>query len=295
MLTHLLALALGACAQPATTDQPVTADAAAQVEPEPTPGPFDRDPSRWEFSFEPSVWFVGASGTVRLPRSVATGAPTSSLVLEDLNLDNPNFQPLIELNARRGDWRGTLRGASFGAERNATGLSGSLGDLTFAAGDTVRTDLEMTIIEVEAAYTFAGSPREKQSDGSYAVDPRLDAVVGLRAYHSDWSVANLSATSGVTSVDESGWYLQPQVGLKLSADLYTELTLDTQLTLGAMPEADNYSLDIVVGIQWRPAWNVGVQAGYRSLFFGMSEGDGETDFSFDGSLQGLYGGVVVRF
>ena len=292
MLT--LALALIAGLQP-TDGQPAASTEAALTQPAPEPGPFDRDPTRWEFSFEPSVWFVGISGNIRLPRSAATGAPTSSLTLEDLNLDNPNFQPLIEANARRGDWRATLRGGTFGAERDATGLSGSLGDLTFGAGDTVRTDLEMTIIEVEAAYTFAGSPRERQSDGSYAVDPRLDAVVGLRAYHSDWSVANLTATSGVTRVEESGWYFQPQVGLKLSADLYEDLTLDTQLTLGAMPEADNYSLDIIVGIQWRPAWNVGVQAGYRSLFFGMSEGGGETDFFFDGSLQGLYGGVVVRF
>ncbi len=293
MFTPLLALAIAASAQPPA--QPPTEAAAMQPPAEAAPGPFDRDPSRWEFSFEPSLWFVGISGTIQLPRSAPTGAPASSLVLEDLNLDNPNFQPLIEANARRGDWRASLRAATFGAERNATGLSGSLGDLAFAPGDTVQTDLEMTIIELEGAYTFAGSPRERQSDGSYAVDPRLDAVFGLRAYHSDWSVANLSATSGVTRVDESGWYLQPQAGLKLSADIYTNLTIDTQLTLGAMPEENNYSLDIIVGVQWRPAWNIGVQAGYRSIFFGMSEGDGETDFSFDGSLQGLYGGLVVRF
>jgi opacity protein-like surface antigen len=260
------------------------------------PTTFGRDPDRWEISFEPSAWYVGISGKIRLPRSTTSGSPAGKVTLEDLNLDNPSFEPTAEINARRGDWRATLRAAYFGAERNASGLSGSLGDLSFAPGERLRTGLDFTVIELEGAYTFAGSPRGERENGSFAIDPRLDVVFGARVYNEQWSVTNLDATSGVTSVEESGWFVQPLVGLKLSADLYEELTLDAQMTVGGLPSPDtNYSVDIVVGFQWRPTRNVGIQMGYRSLFFGMSEGSESNEFTFDGSLQGLYGGLVLRF
>jgi opacity protein-like surface antigen len=74
------------------------------------------------------------------------------------------------------------------------------------------------------------------------------------------------------------------------------LTVDAQIAVGGMPTGNtSYSFDIIVGVQWRPVENVGVQLGYRALFFGLGSGDGESEFNFDGSLQGLYGGLVVRF
>lgn len=296
---HLFVCAAIAALAPVVAAQdaaPTPPDSPAAAPDQGAPGPFDRDPNRWEFSIEPSGWFVGISGRIRLPRSTPVGSPTGKMTLEDLNLDNPSFEPTAEVNVRRGDWRGTLRGAYFGAERDASGRSGSLGDVPFAPADTLRTSLDFTVIEIEGAYTFAGQPRERREDGSYVIDPRLDAVFGARIYNQEWTLTNLTATSGVTSEEAGGWYIQPQVGLKLSADLYRDLTLDAQMTVGGLPTQDtNYSVDILVGIQWRPTRNAGVQIGYRSLFFGMSEGSGEGEFTFDGSLQGLYGGLVVRF
>jgi hypothetical protein len=257
---------------------------------------YDRDPSRWEWSIEPSMWFVGLSGRVKLPRSVSTGTPLPKRNIEDLNLDNPQWQPTGELNVRRGDWRGTIRGAVYNTEKNASGLSGSLGDVAFSSSDTVRSTLDFALIEIEGAYTFSGTPKERQPGGYYALDPRLDAVVGLRIYNEEWSIENLSATSGITRAEEDDWFFQPEIGLKLSTDLYRDVTVDAQITLGGLPtENTSYSFDVIVGVQWRPVENVGVQLGYRAVFFGLGSGDGESEFSFDGSLQGLYGGLVLRF
>jgi hypothetical protein len=46
---------------------------------------------------------------------------------------------------------------------------------------------------------------------------------------------------------------------------------------------------------YNPTPHVGVQLGYRSLFFGVSKGDGEGEFGFNGAMQGLYGTLVFRF
>jgi hypothetical protein len=150
----------------------------------------------------------------------------------------------------------------------------------------------MTVMELEGAYTIAGKPQERRSDGTWTFEPRLDAVAGLRLYGESWEVQNLS---GGTDSEDS-WFVQPHVGLKLNTDLYERFTMDVQVTIGGLPASGNdYSLDIIVGGQWRPFDNLGVQVGYRALFFGMEDGDDEAEFSFDGSLQGLYAGIVVRF
>jgi len=249
-----------------------------------------RDPNQWRWDIEPAAWFVGISGRLRLPRE--TPGTAGRVTLRELNMDNPQFAPLVEVNARRGDWRGTFRGIFFGMDRDASGLDGSVGDVDFSAGDTLNSSLDFTVMELEAAYTFAGKPQERQSDGTWALDPRLDAVGGVRVYGESWEIQNLSG--GTDSHDD--WFIQPHVGLKLNTDIYERFTMDAQITLGGLPTSENdYSFDIIVGGQWRPWDNVGVQIGYRALFFGLGDGEGADEFSFDGSLQGLYAGLVIRF
>ena len=111
-----LSIAAVACAQEAA----VHADSATTQAPLTSEARLDRDPNKWVFDIEPAAWFVGASGRVVLPLETTTGN-SSKQRLVDLNMDNPRFEPLVEVNARRGDWRGTLRAAYFGAERDATG------------------------------------------------------------------------------------------------------------------------------------------------------------------------------
>ena len=69
------------------------------------------------------------------------------------------------------------------------------------------------------------------------------------------------------------------------------------MTAGWLPgTTDSAGLDIVVGGQWRPVPNVGVQVGYRALFLDIESGDGNEAFEIgSASLQGLFGGVGFRF
>jgi hypothetical protein len=255
-----------------------------------------RDPG-WQIDIEPAVWFVGASGRVRLPRDTPTGAPTTKYDIASLNLDNPRFVPFGEVNVRKGDWRFTFRGFYYDAEKDASGNAGTIGDLTFATGDTLRTSLTFASYELEGAYTLFGNRLNKSEEGIYAVVARFDLVAGLRIYDVDWTITNLGGGAGTAQESEDGVFFQPLLGFRLNVDLWRDLTVHLQTTMGGDPRslADRYSADIIAGFMWRPAPHVGVQIGYRSLFFGVAKGNGEGEFSFNGAMQGLYGGLELRF
>jgi hypothetical protein len=57
---------------------------------------------RWEVSIEPAAWFVGAGGSVKLPRS--SGASPARTQITDLNMDGTQLTPSGEVNLRRGAW-----------------------------------------------------------------------------------------------------------------------------------------------------------------------------------------------
>ncbi len=249
----------------------------------------ERDPDKWQIDIEPAVWFVGLSGNIRLPRSTVGNSPQRDF--DDLNLDNPRFEPIAEINVRRGPWRGTLRGAYFESDEHLSGLSGRLGDVTFSAANTLAASLDFTSIELEGAYTVLGRPQVV--DDRITFDPRIDVIAGVRVYGEEFSIENLSTGASQSS---SEWYIHPQVGSKLNMEFYEDFTIDVQLTVGGLPGNDeSYGVDIIAGFQWRPTPHVGMQIGYRALFFGATSGDGSGESRINGTVQGLYGGVTLRF
>jgi hypothetical protein len=280
-----------------TTPAAAQPGAPAEAPSQPPPESLEhRDPS-WQIDIEPAVWFVGASGRVRLPRSTPTGAPNTKTDIASLNLDNPRFVPFGEVEVRKGDWRFTLRGFYYDAEKDASGNAGTIGDLTFATGDTLRTSLTFASYEIEGAYTLAGNRLNQSENGIYAVAARFDVIAGLRIYDVDWTVTNLGSGSGTARTSADDVSFQPLVGLKLNVDLWRDVTIHMQATLGGDPTSmsDRYSGDIIAGLMYRPTPHVGVQIGYRSLFFGVAKGNGEGELSFNGAMQGLYGGLELRF
>jgi opacity protein-like surface antigen len=74
--------------------------------------------------------------------------------------------------------------------------------------------------------------------------------------------------------------------------------MTAELNGGYLPlsDSESYSFDLIVGGQWRPIKNVGVQIGYRALFFGIETGESDNAFELsEASLQGLYAGVTLSF
>lgn len=300
-----LALACtGALAQDtgAPADQPATTTRADKVIPPDAQAPasngsIETSDKPWSFSIEPGAWFVGAGGRLRMPRTAPPGTPNPKVGIENLNLDNPRFVPFGEVNARKDEWRLALRGFYYDADKNSSGNSGQVGDLIINPSDTIRSSMRFASYELEAAYTVAGTPQNKYETGSFAIDPKLDAVAGVRLYDVNWTLRSDATGAGVHQVSDDGLFLQPEVGGKLNLDFGTDFTIDLQVTLGGLPfgSGTSYSGDIIVGLQYHPTPYVGVQIGYRSLFFGVSKGSGAGEFGFNGAMQGLYGSLVFRF
>lgn len=241
--------------------------------------------SSWTIQFEPAAWFVAPGGEVTLPGS-PDGVKMTALV--DLNLDSPRWTPSGELHLRSGDWRITVSALAFSAsDRGATPqASGQVGSLTYAAGDRLRSSLDLFVFEATAAYTVPERLDGEDFTGT------LDLLGGFRVYDLDFEV---EGPAGRTGADE--FFGHPFVGVKLTMDIVRDFTVDLQLDAGYWPTADGGTMgyNIFAGFAWRPTPHVGVQIGYRDLAYFLRRGEEPDRFDYEGALQGLYLGAVVRF
>lgn len=249
-------------------------------------GFFAAGKDEWTLQFEPAAWYVAPGGKIRTP-----GTPTSvdRAELADLNLDSSRFTPFGELHLRSEDWRVTVSGFAFSeSDRGATQvISGQIGSLVYGPGDRLVSSLDIAAFEASAGYTW--HPAKLQGDQFKA---SIEALGGARFYNVDFKVSGAGGSSS-----EEQLFGHPFVGAKLSMNILRDFTIDVQLDAGYFPSGDGSATgyDVLAGFMWRPVDNVGVQIGYRDLAFFLESGSGTGRFTYDGALQGLYVGAVVRF
>ncbi|MFZ4573536.1 MAG: hypothetical protein ACOYN0_04015 [Phycisphaerales bacterium] len=267
---------------------------------------------QWTLRVEPVVWFTGPSGTLKLPGSASgvggssagdggtvgalslQGGAAQDVDLRDLDIDTPEASPAIEINLGRGDWRFGLRAIDFsGDQQAAANAGGSYGSLAYAAGDEVSTSLDYSQFELEVGYSLRKRDLSPYPQG-FKFHSNFELIAGLRVYDFEWSVENTTA-GGALGTEETFW--EPIVGAKISMELYEQFDIDLQLTAGGLPLGDDssYSLDVIVGGAWRPVENVGVLVGYRLTGYDLSSGSGDEEFEWQGSMAGLYAGLVLQF
>lgn len=298
----LAGLMLAACAGAAWAQEAATVAETPPVREAPTAPrtpPWHRN-DRLTIRVEPGVQYLGMSGVVVIPRADEDSGGNPNVDLHDLNLDEPRVAPFGEVHLRRGDWRGTLRAVTFATDREATNRSGSIGDIDVDGSDFVRSSLEYSSFEAEVGYTVYPSDPGRRMDGPAGVRRRLDLVAGVRVIDVAFDIRNLSFTpmpGAVGDADVEEVYVHPIVGVKGSVEIWEHLTLDAQLDVGTLPllQDSSYSASILVGGTWKPVDNVGVQIGYRAMFFGLTSGEGDAQFDFTGQAQGLYAGLVFEF
>lgn len=298
MLAWLGVLPAFAFAQLDTTPAAVTnapqstsPSAAPAIETYSTPLPED---GPWKLEFHPGIWYAGLSGDVKLPRSAA-GASSIIDLGDDLNLDEPRVSPFGELNLAKGNWTIALRGFNYGNDGTATlSTGGSLGDVDFTPGSTLRSSFDTTVIELEGGYRLYGRQISPMTGGGHRFKTDLRALFGARLFTVDYSVSNTTpGAGGILTDSQDDFAAHPLIGGKLNLDFYEDFSVAFQITAGAL--TDSYGFDLLIGGQWRPVKNVGIQIGYRALFFGMTSGSENEEFEFEGSLQGLFTGITFNF
>lgn len=250
--------------------------------------------SAWTFQFEPAAWYVAPGGKIRLPGTSASGNG-EKLDLSALNVDSPRLAPYGELHVRHGDWRLAFSAFRVTTEDRGAIMSsgGQLGSLAFAAGDRIESSLDLTSADVLAAYRFFNPRKGGRDEGGFTYVPMLEAHAGFRVYDVDFDARG---PGGSTSAD--AFFVEPFVGARFSMDLAEQFTIDVQTSLGAFNDGGDRSTvswNALVGFQWHPAENLGIQVGYRQLAFSLIDGASPARFDWRGAAAGLYLGAVLRF
>jgi opacity protein-like surface antigen len=256
------------------------------------PVPLDETPSRWTLEAHPGIWYVGMSGDLTLPGAAGGGRAVDTS--DALGLEDPRVSPFAEATLRRGNWLVSMRGFVYSNDQEVSaGSEGALGDVTWSEGDRLSSSLDIWGMEGLVGYTMVDHSRNPLESGGHALRFRLDALAGVRVLEVDAKVGVVSAAA--SSGDELA--VHPLIGARFTTDFHNDFSVIVELSGGGMAWSDDssYGLDIVVGGQWRPVPNVGVQVGYRAIFMGVESGEGDDAFEFSGSGQGLYGGVTFAF
>lgn len=293
--------------QPAPVIDAQTTNAQAAVDaPEPARAEFEEAPIRFTISIEPSVWFAGASGSVKMPGSGSAPAPVNGpqaaelgdrIKLDRIGFDDPHASPAGEVNIGYDRWRFTLRGFGFSMDDNSTvSDSGSLGEVDFAPGDNLYGAIDAAVFEAQAGYrVFEHVARPRQNGDGYVFRFYADALGGARFYDVDMQFEQFDTLNGTNSFDDV--WVEPTIGAKIGVELYEQFDIDVEVNFGVGPFGDHssWSWDVIAGFQWRPVENLGIQIGYRNLAFNLQDGDGADEFEWDGMLAGLYFGAVIKF
>lgn len=248
------------------------------------------DPKLYEIQVQPRIWYVSLAGDLTMP-----GAPagTANTTLNELNLDSPKMGPAGDATIRFGRWTLNVSAAGVSGERSTTAQrAGQIGAFTFNPGDPIRSSIDFATGEVSGGYSLGTWDLGGRKDGAGGFVADLAVIGGVRMY--DVSVGVGSATPTATTADE--FFAEPIVGGRLEMNLAKSFSIDVQSTFGWMPaDRESASWDIEVGFAWRPVKNLGLQVGYRNLWFDLTTGDGSRQFELNGGAAGVFAGIQLRF
>jgi opacity protein-like surface antigen len=286
-LAALLAVAGSAQAQNASESDP---GATEQTAPDLIKKP------RYTLEVEGAAYYVAPGGDLRLPSSTVRG---DKVDVSSLNLDSPMLSPYLEFTFKPGRWGFTASGIWFNTDdKQATqGEDGRIGNIAFSAGDRLDSTLEFWSAEAEVLYRLVDDHPLYDGKGRESLLASLDLRFGARVYDVDTSIVSVSGVSAGAATSTDQFFAEPVIGFKGELDIYKCFTIDLTTTVGMGPWGDtsSYSWDIIVGGAWRPIENFGVLIGYRQLLFNLQNGDGASEFEFDGAMAGLFAGLELRF
>jgi opacity protein-like surface antigen len=241
----------------------------------------------WSLSFEPSLWRPGIDGGIQLPGG--TGAPD----FQQFGVDDAHPTAMGFLRFRKNRFIVEASGFDFSMNRGAAADSAlSVGGINFAPGQSTNIDINYASAQIVAGRRLI----EYILPDTTADEPvsfNIDVFGGVRGYSFKTTIA-----TGASSASESGFWIEPIIGVRGSIDIFDDVTIHLSMDGGAQPFGDHTSnsFDITFGAQWRPTPHVGVQLGWRQLVVNLQNGSGASQLDFsDGTLAGLYGSLVLRF
>lgn len=265
------------------------AAASAQDAKPATPPDLAIPPKLYEIQVQPRIWYVSLAGDLSMP-----GAPanTPTATLNELNVDSPRAGPYGDATIRFDRWTVNISAAAMSAERSTTAQrNGQIGAYAFSIGDPIRTSVDFATGEASVGYSLGTWDLGRRGDGTGGFVVDLAVLGGARLY--DVSVGIGATTPTTSKVDE--FFIEPILGGRLEMNIAQQFSIDVQSTAGWMPaDRESISWDIAVAFAWHPLKNLGLQIGYRNLWFDLSTG-GSDKFELNGGAAGVFAGLQLRF
>ncbi len=239
------------------------------------------------------AWYLSPAGKLSLPSS--TGTAGGYIRTNDLDLDQPRVSPFGEVSIKADAWRFTFSGATYDLTHSAAApFAFTLGSTPVAGGAAFRMNFDYSTFNLSAGYRFYEYDFGKEGGGeAHRHVLRVEGVGGVRFHDVDIRITNaVGNTSGTQQ-----FYGEVFAGARAELQLARDFSIDLELTGGGLPGEDHsvYSVDVAVGFSWRVVDGVAAQIGWRQLAFNMEDGSGPGMFKYDGTLAGLFAGVVIRF
>lgn len=245
----------------------------------------DKRPSEWTVQIEPTVWYMGLGGDLRL----GSGGGGTPFNVADVNMDDPQLSPAGVARLRGGDLTFTFSAFGYsGAESAGARAAFTAGGIPVAVGTPVRTEIDIVSGELAVGYEVYAWPGPHANGAPPDAEVRVDAYGGARFLN-----FSTDMTIGGAAVSDDGYTIHPLLGARLVLEMFDRCTVDVSVDAGYIPGGSRNAtaINAVAGISYRPWGNVGLTFGYRILRIDMEDGSQ----SFDGSLAGLFANVVIRF
>lgn len=240
-------------------------------------------PKPWTLQIEPTLWYAALDGDVLVNAAPGDGR----LNIRAVDLDEPSPQPAGEIHFRADRLTFTFSGFNVTAEEaGPTQQAFAWSGVGAGVGEVVDASISWTSIEALVGWRLWSWPAPENIDPEVTL--ALLAQGGARLHHFDME---FRTPTGLADAAEP--FFEPVLGLRLEIELTAQFSIDLAVNVGWWPGGNEIlSTSVLVGFQWRPVPNLGVQIGFRKLTADAEDGD---TLQFDGSVTGLMGSIVVRF
>jgi hypothetical protein len=246
------------------------------------------DEQDWTIRLTPRAWFVAPAGDLKLP-----GLGGQTVTLDNLNLDANRVRPAGQVDLQSERWMISLAGAnsSTSSLRVATGAF-QLGTTAIGAGQTFDASFDYTTIQALVGYrVWEYNLDAQKSEDAGDTRFRLFLLGGARLHDAKATierpgVANTRSEGSLTTVSIIG-------SARGQLKFWRDFNLEVDLSAGALHESTTF--DIQAALSYQPCDWFAAQFGYRHLQVSLDSGSNAGQFKWDGSVAGLFAGVVFKF
>jgi len=303
-LTLALTQAAGvALAQQAPVSPPAPMQASGSTQPAPAPNapstpirtsgeiataPERLDERDWSVRITPRAWFVAPAGDLELP-----GVGGQTVTLDTLNLDSTRIQPAGQVDLQSERWMIALGGSTSSSETVRVARAAfQLGSTSVAAGQAFNASFDYTTVQALVGYRLWEYNLDAQKTED-AGDTRLRFFVlgGARLHDVEASIERpgVAGTRSESSLTTVSLIASTRLQLMFARDF----SIEVDLSAGGLHDSSTF--DINACISYQPVDWFAAQFGYRHLEVSAQSGSGSSRFQWDGSVAGIYAGVIFKF